>query len=56
MMATIKLPFIGGAYKDENSSVDAQECTNLMLEPDEHGGRPALYGTPGLEQFVDLTV
>jgi hypothetical protein len=52
----MKIPFVGGSYKDESSNVDAQECTNLQLETDEHGGRPALYGTPGLDEFIDLTV
>lgn len=45
--------FIGAAYADRSSNVEAQECINLFLEagPD---GRTALLGTPGLLLFAVL--
>lgn len=44
----MKIPFIGGAYSGLSKHANAQDCLNLYLENDQHGGRPSLIGTPGL--------
>lgn len=46
-------PFIGQAYADRASVVEAQECVNLFLEADP-AGRNALLGTPGLKLFATI--
>ncbi len=48
--------FIGGAYRGRSVDQNPQTCVNLFPELDTKGGKniAALYGSPGLDLFVDL--
>ena len=52
----MEIPFIGAAYQVRSSNVNAQRCVNLIPESGGYDGKSilALYGTPGLELFVNL--
>ena len=54
-MATIKLPFVGGAYETHSKDVAAQEAINCYVEADGQAS-PSLVGVPGLRTFLDLGV
>lgn len=51
----MKIPFVGGAYADLSTNLNAQQCINLYVVLDNEGGKEqaALYGTPGLKEFGD---
>lgn len=52
-----KIPFVGGAYTERSTALDAQTCINLypiIANPDSKSVT-ALYHTPGTEFFADLT-
>ena len=52
----MKIPFVGPAYQTRSSNVNDQRCVNFYPELGGYQGKNvmALYGTPGLEQFVNL--
>jgi hypothetical protein len=54
----VEIPFAGPAYESESGFVSPQECINLYARPYPAAGKGklALFGTPGLELFMDLDV
>ncbi len=54
----MEIPFIGGAYLDRSTNLNAQVCQNLYPVMDGQGGKKvlALYGTPGLFLFASPVV
>ncbi len=53
----MQIPFVGPAYTDRSVNVNAQRCVNLFPEINDAGGKNnvVLYGTPGLELFVNVS-
>lgn len=52
----IEIPFTGPAYESESPFASSQRCINFYLRPYPEMGenKMALFGTPGLEEWVDL--
>jgi len=51
----MRFPFIGQTYSSRSLNANAQKCVNLFPEIEKGGKNVAvLYGTPGLELFVQL--
>jgi len=53
----MKVNFVGGAYSDYSTNLNAQLCINMFPVIDNRGGKEqfALYPTPGLLEFGDST-
>lgn len=49
----MKIPFVGPSSEARSINADAQKTVNCYLELNQ-GGRPALYGTPGIELVATL--
>jgi len=56
-MATnsVEVNFIGGAYEDDSTDVNAQQCINLYVDADNEGGFIALMGTPGTKEYQEYS-
>jgi hypothetical protein len=54
----MEIPFVGGAYLDRSTNLNAQRCVNLYPVLDKEEGKVpiALYGTPGLKSFANIGV
>ena len=54
----LEIPFCGPTYETESPLISPQECINFYLRPyPELGkGKMALFGTPGLTEWIDLGV
>lgn len=52
----MEIPFVGGAYLNRSSNINAQECTNLFVSVDNKDAKAALslLGTPGCKSFSQL--
>ena len=53
----MEIPFIGGAYTGYSRNINAQRCVNLFPVIDQQDAKSvlALYGTPGLVEFIDTS-
>lgn len=52
----MQIPFVGGAYTERSSNLNAQRCVNFfpVLDSQEAKSVLALYGTPGLKEFCAI--
>lgn len=52
----MQIPFIGGAYTERSTNLNAQRCVNLFVTVDNKEAKNvlALYGTPGLIPFSSV--
>lgn len=57
-MAKPDIPFTGPTYESESVFLSNQRCVNMYLRPYPELGQNkfALFGTPGLEEWVDIGV